>query len=71
MPRDNTDAEDRTKHEMIAVYQAQEHLPEGFDDWGMFTAHVVHTQRTEIERLRGLLEQNGIESGDWDDPLQA
>jgi len=54
---------------MIDAYQAQEHLPDGFDDWGQFTAHVVHAQRVEIGRLRDLLVQHGIDAGEWDDPL--
>jgi len=69
MTRDNTPDEDRTKHEMIDTYRVQEHLPDGFNDWGMFTAHVVHSQRKEIDRLRALLEGHSIEAGEWEDPL--
>lgn len=69
MARETTEAEERTRHRMIDVYRQQENLPDGFNDWGMFTAHVVHAQRMEIERLRGLLDQNGVDAGDWDDPL--
>jgi hypothetical protein len=69
MARSNTPEQDATKHEMIAAYKAQEHTSDGFNDWGVFTAHVVHAQRTEIERLRELLRERGIDAGQWDDPL--
>lgn len=69
MGRETTDAEERTRHEMTDVYRQQKEWPDGFNDWGMFTGHVVHAQREEIERLRGLLEQKGVDAGDWADPL--
>jgi hypothetical protein len=65
MARDTTPEEEATKHEMIAAYKAQEHSPDGFNDWGMFTANVVHAQRTEIQRLRELLRERGIDAGQW------
>lgn len=54
---------------MTRAYKGQEHAIEGYDDWGNFTAHVVHSQRSEIERLRRLLDSQGIDPGGWDDPL--
>lgn len=72
MPRDNTSEEAATRREMTEVYKRQKDLPDGFDDWGRFTAYVVCEQRREIERLRGLLKQkNGIEPGEWNDPLES
>jgi hypothetical protein len=69
MAQSNTPEEETTKHEMIGAYKAQEHAPNGFNDWGVFTAHVVHAQRTEIQRLHGLLQGRGIDAGQWADPL--
>jgi len=71
MARDTTPEEEATRHEMIAAYKAQEHSPDGYNDWGMFTAHVVHAQRAEIERLRGLLREHGVEVDEWEDPLRG
>jgi predicted N-acyltransferase len=68
MTRETSEPEERARQHMIAAYRAQQ-APEGFDDWGKFTAHVVHAQRMEIERLRRLLREQGIEVGEWDDPL--
>lgn len=68
MTRGTSEPEESTRQDMIAAYRAQQ-TPEGFDDWGMFTAHVVHAQRVEIERLRHLLREESIEVGQWADPL--
>lgn len=68
MTRETSEVEERTRQEMIVAYRAQQ-TPEGFDDWGRFTAHVVHAQHAEIERLRCLLREQGIGVGEWDDPL--
>jgi len=51
MAQGNTLEEDATKHERIAVYRGQIDARDGFNDGGMFTAHVVHAQRTELRWL--------------------
>jgi hypothetical protein len=71
MARDTTPEEEATRHEMIAAYKVQEHAPDGFNDWGMFTAHVVHAQRIEIRRLHELLQGRGVGPGEWEDPLDG
>lgn len=71
MPRENTSEEATTRREMTDAYKRQKELADGFDDWGRFTAYVVCEQRREIERLRGLLQANGIDPGTWDDPFES
>jgi hypothetical protein len=71
MARSTSPEEEDTRRLMTRAYKGQEHTPDGFDDWGNFTAHVVHAQRAEIERLRKLVGQQGLELGEWDDPLEA
>lgn len=69
MPGRTSEDEEETRRLMKLSYKDQQHAPDGFDDWGEFTAHVVHAQRREIDRLRDRLREHGIEPGDWDDPL--
>ena len=71
MARKNTPDEKATRREMTDAYQRQEGSSDGYDDWGMFTAHVVCEQRNEIERLTNLLRDSGADSGTWPDPLKA
>lgn len=71
MARDTTPDEEETRKLMTGAYKDQEHEPEGFDDWGNFTAHVVHAQRREVARLRSKLSDHGIDPGGWDDPLRG
>lgn len=69
MSRPTTPDEEATRKEMTRLYKTQEHAPDDYNDWGQFTAHVVHSQRLEIVRLRTLLQSRGIDAGDWDDPF--
>ena len=55
---------------MSAFYKEQEDDPEGFNDWGKFTAHVVYEQRCEIARLRKLLLDHSVDPGSRSDPLE-
>lgn len=71
MARGNMAEEARTRREMTDAYKRQKDGPDGFDDWGRFTAHVVCTQRQEMERLRALLEEHGINAGSWDGPFEV
>ena len=70
MARENTHEEARTRREMTDAYKRQKDEPGGFDDWGKFTAHVVCAQRQEMERLRALLDEHGVDAGSWDDPFE-
>ncbi len=69
MPRSTTNEEEETRRLMTRAYRGQKHAQDGFDDWGDFTAHVVHAQRREIGRLRDLLIDQRIDPDRWDDPL--
>jgi hypothetical protein len=71
LPRENTSEEAAVRREMTDAYKQQKENPDGFDDWGRFTAHVVWEQRREIERLRGLLQESGIDAGAREDPFDA
>ncbi len=71
MPRQITNEEDATRKEMSRRYKAQEHDADGYNDWGQYTAHVVHCQRQEIARLRALLQRRNVEPGEWDEPFQG
>jgi len=70
MAQDITAEEAAIRRHMSSIYKSQENSPNGFDDWGMFTAHVVYTQRKEIERLRDILKEKNIDPGPWDDPFE-
>lgn len=70
MPRDNTSEEGATRREMTEAYKRQKEIPDGFDDWGRFTAYCVCEQRREIARLRGLLQENGLDPGQWEDSFE-
>jgi hypothetical protein len=67
MARENTREEAETRREMTEAYQQQKTVPNGFDDWGKFTAHIVCAHRQEIQRLRQLLADRGVSLGPWDD----
>jgi hypothetical protein len=62
-------AEEQFRREMSAAYKAQVHDPGGYDDWGMFTAHVSQTYRKKIGRLHALLTQYDRAAGEWEDPV--
>jgi hypothetical protein len=55
---------------MTEAYKRQKEIPDGFDDWGRFTAYCVCEQRREIARLRGLLQENGLDPGQWEDSFE-
>lgn len=69
MARPTTPQEEETRRLMTRAYKGQKYAPNGYDDWGDFTAHVVHAQRGEIDRLRSLIAQQRIDLNLWDDPL--
>ena len=71
MARETTRAEAATRREMTDAYRRQKELPDGFDDWGKFTAYVVCEQRRKIERLRGLLGERGVDPGACEDPFES
>lgn len=70
MPRTTTAANEQTRDRMKGVYNAQKAHPEGWQDWGMFTAHVVHGLIEEVGHLRGLLRANGIKAPPARDPFE-
>ena len=39
------------------------------DDFGEFSAHVAHYYQQEIQRLRALLRQHGVDAGACSDPI--
>lgn len=63
----NSPEEQRTKEEMTKAYKCQE--PGGWTDWGMFTAHVVHNLRKEVNDLRSLLTAAGASAPMHRDPF--
>ena len=69
MPTNLTDEEQAFKKRWSRIYKEQEHEGGGYDDFGKFSAHVAHGYRQEVLRLRAILEQNGIDPGDWSDPI--
>lgn len=70
MPKRTTAEEEHTRSEMSRAYNAQKHDPDGWDDWGMFTAHVVHGLIAEVGRLRHMLRCHGIDPGPERDPFE-
>lgn len=71
MPKRTTPDEERTRDRMKNVYNAQKHDEEGWSDWGMFTAHVVHGLIEEIRKLRPELTARGIDPGPERDPFET
>jgi hypothetical protein len=69
--QDITPEEEATRKNMSRIYKNQEHNQTGYDDWGKFTAHVVHSQRNEIDRLRTLCQQKGVDPSAWNDPFST
>jgi len=69
MPGNLTENEKAFKKSWSHAYKTQEHLPGGYDDFGEFSAHVALSYRQEIVRLRTILQQHGIDSGEWADPV--
>lgn len=70
MSRQITPEEEATRSAVSHRYKAQEHQADGYNDWGQYTAHVVHCQRQEIARLRAALQGHGLAPGDWHDPFE-
>lgn len=70
MPRQATRAEDSARAEMSQVYNAQKHDADGWDNWGLYTAHVVHGLIEEVASLRARLEAAGINPGPARDPFE-
>jgi len=69
MARQTTRDEERTRDRMTKVYNAQKRDSDGWNDWGMFTAHVVHGLLQEVAELRARLEAKGIDTGPERDPF--
>lgn len=70
MARQTTCDEERTRDRMKNVYNAQKRNSDGWNDWGMFTAHVVHGLIQEVAELRAKLEAEVIDSGPQRDPFE-
>jgi len=70
MARQTTGDEERTRDRMKNVYNAQKRDPDGWNDWGMFTAHVVHGLVQEVAELRARVEGEGIDTGPERDPFE-
>jgi hypothetical protein len=60
---------EQTKRKMICAWEQQKHDPCGWNDWGMYTAHVVHGLICEVEELRKKLIQSNIDPGKSRDPF--
>ncbi len=60
MPKTTSAPEEQTRDRMKSVYNAQKALREGWQDWGMFTAHVVHGLIREVHELRAGMTAAGI-----------
>jgi hypothetical protein len=69
MPGKLTDDERAFKKLWSAAFTAQKADSRGYDDFGEFSAHIALGYRQEVQRLRALLEQNGIDPESWYDPL--
>lgn len=59
MPRTTSVQEEHTRVQMTAAYNAQKAGPNGWQDWGMFTAHVVHGLIEEVNVLRAQIQSAG------------
>lgn len=70
MVKQTTRDEERTRDRMKRVYNAQKEDADGWNDWGMFTAHVVHDLVQEVGELRGRLESQGVDPGPERDPFE-
>lgn len=71
MPSELMPDEATIRRKMSDIYLAQKSSPDGFSDWGEYTAHVVCLYCREIERLRKMLESHSIDPGGWNDPLEV
>ncbi|MCG3127239.1 MAG: hypothetical protein CHACPFDD_02097 [Phycisphaerae bacterium] len=54
---------------MKRVYNGQKLDEDGWADWGMFTAHVVHGLIEEVASLRAKLQAKGVDPGAERDPF--
>ena len=70
MPKQTTREEERTRGAMKEVYNAKKENADGWTDWGMFTAHVVHGLVQEVAELRARLRSKGIDPGPERDPFE-
>ena len=71
MPKQTTPAEERTRGCMKSVYNSQKLDADGWADWGMYTAHVVHGLIEEVVSLRARLVAGGVDPGPERDPFEA
>lgn len=71
MPKQTTPAEEHARGRMKNVYNSQKMDAEGWADWGMFTAHVVHGLIEEVASLRDRLVAEGIDPGPERDPFEV
>lgn len=70
MARQTTRDEERARDRMKKVYNGQKEDADGWNDWGMFTAHVVNGLIEEVAQLRAKLESKGIDPGPTRDPFE-
>jgi hypothetical protein len=54
---------------MKHVYNEQKARDDGWQDWGIFTAHVVHGLIEEVRHLRAKMTQAGIRPPPERDPF--
>jgi hypothetical protein len=69
MPGKLTVDEKAFKKRWSATFLAQKDQASGYDDFGEFSAHVAHSYRREVLRLRAILEKNIVDPGEWSDPI--
>jgi hypothetical protein len=69
MPKQTTQAEEKSRDWMKHVYNEQKARDDGWQDWGMFTAHVVHGLIEEVRHLRAKMTQAGVHPPPERDPF--
>ncbi|TWT41011.1 hypothetical protein RAS1_37020 [Phycisphaerae bacterium RAS1] len=71
MPKQTMPAEERTRGRMKSVYNTQKLDADGWADWGIYTAHVVHGLIEEVASLRATLVAEGVDLGPERDPFET
>jgi hypothetical protein len=69
MARSTTAQEERTRDQMSRAFKDEKSRAEGWADWGMFTAHVVHGLIQEVADLRGAMREAGVAEPPNRDPF--